>query len=236
MLIPSAIIKLSWNLSKKGDAKVQGGVAGTCFSLTSGETLTATHVVNDDIFRAAHGCSLTKTLILHPDGSYFELNPQSVSHVPGTDVSVLSIPPSSQKFDVAESGYESLSEGEALGYEANTAPFEIKQVGIDLSIEDVRLQGAIQGTGSHHVRRKTCKLSKNDVTIDDKRMYLIRASGTVGMSGGPFIDPKSGAVFGVNSIGFPIDSHKKDEIGSVYIGEALGLPEKNESIKGDLND
>lgn len=224
MLIPSAIVKLSWNLSKNGGADVEGGVAGTCFSLATGETLTATHVVNDNIFHSAEGFSLTKTLVLHPDGKFSELFPQSVSHVSGSDISVLNIPPSSQKFDVAASGYESLSEGEALGYEAQTMPFKVNLVGLNLTIVTAQLQGAIKATGTHMVSRKKCKVGANDVSIDGKRMYIISASGTVGMSGGPFIDSETGVAFGVNSIGFPVDSHKKDKIGSVYIGEALGLP------------
>ena len=54
-----------------------------------------------------------------------------------------------------------------------------------------------------------------DVWIDNKRCYILRQSATVGLSGGPMIDPKDGTVLAVCCFGLPPEKHEKDCIGAV---------------------
>lgn len=221
MNLPSAVIKVSWRVGAKGevlqgaDAAI-GGVCGTCFSIEGHGTISTSHNLNS-MFCAHDGFDRFAVWVAHPDGQVHEIGRTDVEHFYGYDVSRIICPPSGSPFSLSGVNYEDVAEGRCLGYEASKAPFEVVASKGGVELAAVKLNEALLPTSTLPVSRRTLKISTADVHIDGKPGFTLDQPATIGLSGGPLLEPLSGKVVGVCCFGLPPDVHVKKTIGAIDI-------------------
>jgi hypothetical protein len=209
---PSAIVKFSWN--GLAPSSLEGGVAGSCFTIETGVTISCIHNL-DGIFLPNSGFDLCICYIVDPDGSFKHLDISMVEMHNGFDVSMIDCKPSKSRFVVSKKTASEIEYVTSLGYEANSAPFEIELSGGVPIPSNAEIFRCLRRARRKKPDFRTIDLNFPDVTISGKECAVIRAKGVVGMSGGPMIDHSTGEVFGVNSFGLPPDTHDKDYLGAV---------------------
>lgn len=225
MNLPSAVIKISWKIGSKGEVlegagAAIGGVCGTCFSIEGHGTISASHHLKN-MFCAHDGFDRFSVWVTHPDGQVHEIGGSDVEHFDGFDVSRISCPPSGSPFSLSGVSYEDVTEGRCLGYEASKAPFEVVASKGGVELAAVKLNEALLPTSNLPVSRKTLDVSSADVQIDEKRAFFLDQPATIGLSGGPLLEPSSGKVVGVCCIGLPADDRVKKTIGAVDVRDLL---------------
>lgn len=218
--LPSAIIKLSWKVDSLGNPRdgasaAIGGIASSAFTLSSGTVLTASHNFERLLSHPHTGFDNHAVWIAHPNGECHPLTEASVRHFTGFDIAALDCPPSVQPFVASETPYGDIQFGVCLGYRASTSPFRVVIKGKHLTISDLDLNSAVLPFPPTAVEHKMLHIRAADLAIDSKRGFLLKHPSTVGVSGGPMLDPADGSAIAVCCFGFPPDAHEKHAIGTV---------------------
>lgn len=217
--LPSAIIKLSWKTDANGapltGCNVEGGLCGTAFSLSSGQILTATHHLRN-LWRPKDGFDDFDVWIAHPDGTVHVVAADAVQPFDGFDISQVNCQGSPTVFSASTKPYDEVEVAQCIGYEANTAPFTCAVADNRVTISEVDLAKVLLPNSPQPVERGRASIN-GDVVIDDKLCYVVKQPATIGLSGGPMVDPEDGRVLAVCCFGLPPDEHKKEIIGAVDI-------------------
>jgi hypothetical protein len=228
--LPSALIKLSWRTDAKGNPSsgngaAIGGICGTAFTISSGDTLTASHHLNN-LWQPHDGFDDFDVWVAHPDGSIHLIAVDAIEHFAGFDIARVKCPKSPTKFTVSSKRYGDVDKGHCIGYEASKAPFDCNIVNKRISIFGVNLHRALLPLSPQSLDKKLLEIKSPDVFIDNKPGYVMKQPAKIGLSGGPMIDPEDGTVLAVCCFGLPPDKHQKDLIGAV---DLRGLPLSNNS-------
>jgi hypothetical protein len=218
-MLPSAIIKVSWKTGAnaspfEGPDAAIGGTIGTAFTTSSGDTLTASHNL-DRLWQPHDGFDDYDVWVAHPDGSVHIVGIDAVEHFSGFDIARVKCPESPVKFNTSSMDYRDVSEGQCIGYESSKAPFRCAVINNRITIEQVEIHQALLPLTPQPLEKKVLEINAADVWIDGKRGYALKQNATIGLSGGPMIDPNDGKVFAVCCIGLPMDKHHKEYIGAV---------------------
>lgn len=215
-----AIIKISWRRLPNGIVAPQqaiGGIAGTCFTLTSGITLSCAHGHHSDFFQPHPTFDDYRILIIETAGKITEVRQQQFRLFPDYDAAIIDSFQSSTKYSVSSKKYEELQKCNLLGYVANIGPFKVRidPSGRGLEIYEPHIFDARQYLDELTPVPTVINMLAPDVSLSNKAGYIIDVKAKIGLSGGPMVDASDGGAVGVCSFGLPADVMDKTQIGVV---------------------
>lgn len=216
-----AIIKVSWRRSilgfvLEGGNQAVGGIAGSCFTLSSGITLSCAHGHDDQLFRPNDGYDDCRIWIVETGGQITEVRQQQFRLFPEYDAAIIDQFQATTKYQVSKASGE-IQSCNLLGYEAHAAPFQVRKAPSNRSLEiyNPRIVSAAQYHNGLRAVPTQLNVNAPDVKLSNKLGYLIDVKAKVGLSGGPMIDASDGSVVGICVIGLPADDHEKTQIGVI---------------------
>jgi hypothetical protein len=212
-----AIIKINW----KGSAhcvdpgsEFQGGVCGTCFTLSSGITISADHICRD-LFRPIEGFDACRVFAANSATEITLLRQGCVRSHPEFDACVIDGYSSPITYSVSATPAADVSTCQLLGYTANTVPFSISRGSDNLpTIGGLDLHSVAQRIQAE-ARLVNFNISSEGLTVVGKQGFMFKAAGRIGLSGGPAIELTNGQVVGLCVMGLPPDISQKDHIGAI---------------------
>lgn len=220
---PSALIKVSWKTGiggspLEGPNAAIGGICGTAFALSSDIVLTASHHLAE-LWQPHDGFDDFDVWIGHADGSHQLLQTGCFEHFEGFDIALIDCRPPAARFAASKKAHEDVTEGLCFGYEASTGPFDCGVSGKPIVIRNLALERSLIPFAPTSASHKVIECRAADVFIDQKRGYLLQYPATVGLSGGPMVDPADCSAIAVCCLGLPADVHQKQTIGAVDLRE-----------------
>ncbi len=217
-----AIIKVSWRRLAdgrvvEGRSAAAGGIAGTCFTLSSGMTLSCAHGHGNALFEPNVGFDDCKVWIVERSGRITELKNEQFRLYPEYDAAIISDFSSQTKYGISTKAASALTACNLLGYQASTGPFHVRTSPNQLALEiyDPHIADAEQTFNGLTPVPIRLNIHAADVTLSDKAGYIFDVRAKIGLSGGPMIDAADGSAVGVCSFGLPADVVDKTQIGVV---------------------
>jgi hypothetical protein len=214
-----AILKVSWRKTRDGlvlPAGAEGGVAGTCFTLDSGMTLTAADTMAG-LFTPNVGFDACRIFVVERSGAVTALREQSLQSYPAHDACVIEGFHSATRYTVSQNTGPIIS-CDLKGYRANAAPFtcEINAAGTAIDVVNPRLRSAAQDYSGFVPRAVVFDVKAADMTLVHKPGFMVDVRASLGMAGGPMLDA-DGSVVGICVLGLPVDAPEKTQIGIIDI-------------------
>lgn len=219
LIMAFAILKLSY--SAPGDTSVIGGVCGTGFFVGVDTALTAHHVLSEVTFTPNSGFRHCALWIATRDGRLYDLTRDLVHFYPELDTTLIRFPAPVHAAHVYRLPAYPASAGllvRGIGHLSDAMP-RADAVWQDdrLLINSITLDNAVRDRSGYIKRLVTLHVDADDVKIHGVHGFELSFGSRVGMSGGPVVDEASGKVFGVLSLGLPVDRHEKTETFAIAI-------------------
>jgi hypothetical protein len=212
-----AIVKINWKGSARHvdpDSEFQGGVCGTCFTLSSGLSITCDHI-GRDLFKPIENFDACRVFAVNSVTGATLLQQGCLRLHPEFDACVIESYSSTQTYNVSSTPAADVSTCELLGYTANTAPFLILRGSDDLPTIGRLTMDSVTQRVRAAPRLVTFNISSEGLAIDSKQGFMFNAAARIGMSGGPAVELRTGHVVGLCIMGLPPDVSQKDQIGAI---------------------
>jgi hypothetical protein len=125
-----AIIKVSWRrlangFVREGVGQAQGGIAGTCFTLTSGISLSCAHGHDSALFRPNPGFDDCRLWIVETSGRIVELKQRQFRLFPEYDAAIIDGFQSRTKYKTSTKKPDEIKNCNLIGYTAHASPFSV---------------------------------------------------------------------------------------------------------------
>ena len=212
-----AIIKINWKGSAHcvdPSSEFQGGVCGTCFTLSSGITISCDHI-GRDLFRPIEGFDACRVFAANSATEATLLRQGCVQRHPEFDACVIDGYSSPITYSVSATPAADVGTCQLLGYTAATAPFSITRGSDNLpTIGGLDLDSVAQRIRAE-AWLANFNISSEGLKIVRKQGFMFNAAGRIGLSGGPAIELTNGQVVGLCVMGSPPDISQKDQIGAI---------------------
>ncbi|MDX8357767.1 hypothetical protein [Sphingopyxis terrae] len=170
-----------------------------------------------ELFVPNQGYDQCKVFIAEPAGKVTELQPGCLQTYPEFDACLIMGFSAEQRYRLSDNDLGPASECALLGFEANTAPFDVRQVNGVLCLDGVQVERSRQFYHGMVPKKRIFSIDAADIKIDGKHGYICDVSAKVGLSGGPMIDLRDNTAVGLCFMGLPADAHQKNEIGVLDI-------------------
>lgn len=217
-----AIIKVSWRrlangLVREGPGEAIGGIAGTCFTLSSGITLSCAHGHDNALFSPNIGFDDCRVWIVETTGRVTEIKQTQFQLYREYDAAIVAGFQSTTNYRVSTKEGSEIQKCNLIGYEASTRPFNVRTTPSQLSLEiyDPHIIDAQQVLNGLTPIPTVLNIDARDVKLSHKVGYIIDVKAKVGLSGGPMVDATDGQAVGICSFGLPRDVIEKTQIGVV---------------------
>lgn len=216
----SAIAKISWRLDSQGVAdkeQVFGGINGSCFTLASGWTIAAAHVL-DDIFAPHEGYDRYRVFILELCGTSTVVEKSRVIFYPEFDACLITGYQSGVRYSVSARSRNDIVSCHLRGFRARAAPFKGITNGPDVELFDIDIASAAQDFNSLSVLRSVFTIDTDEIKVSKKLGFAAEAAVVQGLSGGPMLDAFDGTVVGMCFVGLP-ENTQATQAGALDIRE-----------------
>jgi hypothetical protein len=212
-----AIVKVSWRRSPEGrvaPGPAQGGIAGTCFTLESGMTLTAFDTMAG-IFTPNPGFDACRVFVAERSGQVTEIFESAVEAFPAHNTALLARFSSGTRHPLSRTTGP-VNSCSLVGYRAHEAPFttRLSAGGTAVEVVDPRMSKATQDYHGLVPRPYIFDVTAADMAIRGKAGFIVDVRAGVGLAGAPMLDEK-GAAMGICILGFPADAAEKSWIGAI---------------------
>jgi hypothetical protein len=215
-----AIVKVSWRKDSRGfvsTAGAEGGIAGTCFTLDSGMTLTAADRMAG-LFKPNAGFDACRVFVVERSGAVTALREQSLQSYPAHDACVIEGFQSVTRYIVSQKS-GAIASCNLKGYRANAAPFtcQLNPTGTDIDVLSPHIESAAQDYSGLVPRSVVFDVKAADMRIVQKPGFVVDVRASIGLAGGPMLDTADGSVVGICVLGLPADAPEKTQIGIIDI-------------------
>jgi hypothetical protein len=213
-----AIVKLSWRKTPSGfvlPGAAEGGIAGTCFTLESGMTLTAADTMAG-LFKPNPGFDACRVCVVERSGRVTEIPESSVEPYPAHDVSLLAGFQAEVRYALSTTP-GSVPSCSLIGYRAHAAPFssELNAACTAIEIAWPRVETALQMFTRQVPRSVVLDVKAADMTVRKKAGFVVDLRAPLGLAGAPMVDERDASVVGLCILGLPADAPVKSQIGII---------------------
>lgn len=218
-----AIVKLSWRVSSAGKVKLGqnasvGGICGSCFTLSSGITITCAHTAKG-LFKPNEGFDKCAVFVCENNGKITRIQENKLDIYEDYDACVIAGFSASNSYEVSDSIPTDVSQCNLYGFYANAAPFQVVVDHRDQSLMVVNFEAMPASQNFYKIAglAKNITINSQDIKIENKTSYIFDLAATVGLSGGPVVNSTDKKCVGMSFMGLPADSYEKLQIAAIDI-------------------
>jgi hypothetical protein len=180
-----AIIKVSWRKTATGFVQpgaAEGGIAGSCFTLESGMTLTAADTMAG-IFKPNPGFDACRVFVAERSGQVTEIRPDAVETFPAHNTCLIRGFYAGTRYALSRKT-GSLDNYSIRGYRAHLAPFTTQLTPARTALEVVlpRLAQAAQGFTRLSPRPYIFEVRATDMTLPGTAGFIVDIHASLGLA------------------------------------------------------